>query len=33
VPTLILYKNGQSVWRKSGVLGASELHQIIQQYI
>lgn len=32
VPTLILYKNGQQVWRQSGVLQERDLLQVIQQY-
>jgi thioredoxin 1 len=31
VPTLILFKNGKVLWRKSGVVQARELEQIIQQ--
>ncbi len=32
VPTLMIFKNGQSVWRQSGVLQASQLVSIIKQY-
>ncbi|MBX7224476.1 MAG: thioredoxin [Chitinophagales bacterium] len=31
VPTMILFKEGKILWRKSGVMPASELVQIIQQ--
>lgn len=31
VPTLILYKKGQIIWRQSGVVQAKELQRIIQQ--
>lgn len=31
VPTMILFKEGRILWRKSGVMSASELVQIIQQ--
>lgn len=33
VPTLILYKSGQQVWRQSGLLTRSNLISVIQQYI
>jgi thioredoxin 1 len=33
VPTLILFKAGQNKWRQSGVLQASQIKQVIQQYI
>ncbi|MBD1392618.1 thioredoxin [Mucilaginibacter glaciei] len=33
VPTLIVFQNGQSKWRQSGVVQARQLQQIIQQYI
>lgn len=32
VPTLILFKNGEAVWRQSGVVMANKLEQIIKQY-
>jgi thioredoxin 1 len=31
VPTLILYKKGQQLWRQSGMLNAQQLQSIIQQ--
>jgi len=33
VPTVILFKNGQLVWRQSGVASKSQLHEVITQYI
>ena len=33
VPTLILFKNGVSVWRQSGVLNADQLQSIMKQHI
>lgn len=33
VPTLILYKSGQQVWRQSGLLTRTNLIAIINQYI
>lgn len=29
VPTLILFKNGEILWRKSGLVGAKELEKLI----
>jgi thioredoxin 1 len=31
VPTLMLFKNGEIKWRKSGVVGAAELETLIRQ--
>jgi thioredoxin 1 len=33
VPTLAIFKKGQIVWRKSGVMSAQDLEEIIQSYI
>ena len=33
VPTLILFKNGQLLWRHSGVASKQQLLEIINQYI
>jgi thioredoxin 1 len=33
VPTLMVFQNGESKWRQSGVMQAGQLQQIIQQYI
>ncbi|MCD8540581.1 MAG: thioredoxin [Leadbetterella sp.] len=32
VPTLILFKNGQPLWRQSGVVPVHQLEQLIHQY-
>ena len=32
VPTLILFKKGEILWRKSGVTTADQLRQVIEQY-
>lgn len=33
VPTLILFKKGQIIWRQSGVVQANELKNIIEQHL
>jgi thioredoxin 1 len=33
VPTLMIFKNGVSKWRKSGIFQAKQLQHILQQYI
>ena len=32
VPTLMLFENGQVLWRQSGVLNAHQLEQVINHY-
>lgn len=32
VPTLIIFKNGEVVWRQSGVMPANQLYQILSKY-
>jgi len=33
VPTLMIFQNGESKWRQSGVVQANQLQQIITQYL
>jgi thioredoxin 1 len=33
VPTLMVFQNGESKWRQSGVIQAGALQQVLQQYI
>ena len=32
VPTFILFKDGEAVWRHSGVIHSSELHGVIEKH-
>ncbi len=32
VPTLMIFKNGEPIWRQSGVMQAEELKEVIQKY-
>ncbi len=33
VPTLMVFKNGQTKWRQSGVVQSGHLQQILQQHV
>jgi len=33
VPTLMIFKNGQTKWRQSGVIQANQLQQVISQFV
>jgi len=33
VPTLMIFKNGETKWRQSGVIQAGPLKSVIQQYV
>lgn len=33
VPTLAIFKNGQTLWRQSGMVDKMQLKSIVQQYI
>ncbi|MCB9164512.1 MAG: thioredoxin family protein [Flavobacteriales bacterium] len=33
VPTLMIFKNGKVVWRRSGVMSAAQLHDAIAPHL
>ncbi len=33
VPTLMIFKNSQTKWRQSGVIQASQLQQVVEQFV
>ena len=33
VPTLMIFKNGETKWRQSGVMQAGQLQSVIQQFV
>lgn len=33
VPTLMIFKNGETKWRQSGVIQAGQLQKVLQQFV
>ncbi|CAN5429426.1 thioredoxin [soil metagenome] len=33
VPTLMIFKNGETKWRQSGVIQTNQLQQVLQQFV
>jgi thioredoxin 1 len=33
VPTLMIFKKGETKWRQSGVMQANQLQQVVEQYV
>jgi len=33
VPTLMIFKNGETKWRQSGVMQAGQLQQVVEKYV